>query len=181
MFFRFSICTSTIVGGDSSTILKVSTLKWNCTKMPDLAKFRRFGNSWRVYIVLGKILNLLWLICYAVGQIFTVKNSQILKNNLTIWSRCIPCTCFWCMSIKRRLEHSVLLSPIGTKRNKVPTIQWLSATKINLQRVYQSINEVHIMSAVPKDAYCIKPYGISFYAFHILPAVPKHNYCYLLH
>ena len=38
-----------------------------------------FGHSWRVYLVLGKIMNLLWLI-FAIGKMFFVVNSQILKK-----------------------------------------------------------------------------------------------------
>ena len=38
---------------------------------------------------IGKILNLLWHIIYAIGYIFYLVNCQILKNNLVIWSQ-------WC-------------------------------------------------------------------------------------
>ena len=41
----------------------------------------------RVYFVFDKMLNLLWNICYAVGQIFVDVNGQTLKTNLAIWSR----------------------------------------------------------------------------------------------
>ena len=62
---------------------------------PDLAKFCHFGSIikfWgdyvRAYLVLGKILNLLWSTFYAIEQIFTVANGLILTNNLAIWSHC---------------------------------------------------------------------------------------------
>ena len=35
---------------------------------PDLAKFCPFGKTLKVYLVFGKILNQIWLICYAMGQ-----------------------------------------------------------------------------------------------------------------
>ena len=60
---------------------------------PDLAKFRHFGNILQVfgkfltvYFLFGKIVNLLWQICYTSGLIFIVANGPILKYNLTIWS-----------------------------------------------------------------------------------------------
>ena len=42
-------------------------------------KNKVFGNSWRVYLVPVKILNLLWLF-FAIGQMFIVVNSQIFKK-----------------------------------------------------------------------------------------------------
>ena len=42
----------------------------------------------RVYLVLGKNLNLLWSTFYAIGQIFNVANGLILTNNVAIWSHC---------------------------------------------------------------------------------------------
>ena len=45
---------------------------------PDLAKFRHFGKSIQVF---GQI-------CDIIGLIIIVANGQILKNNLTTWSRC---------------------------------------------------------------------------------------------
>ena len=39
-----------------------------------------------VYLLLGKMLRLLWQIFDIIGLIFTVANVQILKNNITIWS-----------------------------------------------------------------------------------------------
>ena len=60
---------------------------------PDLAQFRHFGNILQVfgkfltvYFLFGKIVNLLWQICYTSGLIFIVANGPILKYNLTIWS-----------------------------------------------------------------------------------------------
>ena len=61
---------------------------------PDLAKFRQFGKNLQVfgnfltiYLLFGKMLSLLCQICDIIGLIFIVANGQILKNNLTIWSR----------------------------------------------------------------------------------------------
>ena len=39
----------------------------------------------RVYLVFGKIWNLLWLILYVIEQIFMDVDGKILKNNLEIW------------------------------------------------------------------------------------------------
>ena len=39
-----------------------------------------FGNHWRVELVFGKILKLLWPILYAVGQMLIAVNSPILKK-----------------------------------------------------------------------------------------------------
>ena len=63
----------------------------------DLEKFRQFGKSLQVfgkiltvYFLFGKMLCLLWQICDIFGLIFIVSNGQIFKNNLTIWSHCLP-------------------------------------------------------------------------------------------
>ena len=62
---------------------------------PDLAKFHHvgkllkvLGNLLRVYLRVGKMLDLLWHILYAIGQIFVDVNGQMLENNLAIWSHC---------------------------------------------------------------------------------------------
>ena len=54
----------------------------------DLAKFRHFGNIlklleyfYRVYFVFGKILNILWVIFYAIGQILIVVNGKVLNKS----------------------------------------------------------------------------------------------------
>ena len=59
---------------------------------PDLAKFCHFGKTLqvkflKVYFLFGKVLSLLWQIWYIIGLILIFANGQILKNNLTIWSR----------------------------------------------------------------------------------------------
>ena len=47
-----------------------------------------------VYLVFGKRLFVPTLaIFYATGQILIVVNGQRLKNNLAIWSHCLPCMC----------------------------------------------------------------------------------------
>ena len=60
---------------------------------PDWPKFRHFGKKLKafgkflkVYILFGKMLSLLWQICYIIGLIFIVVVDQILNNNLTIGS-----------------------------------------------------------------------------------------------
>ena len=60
---------------------------------PDLAKFRHFGkifkvlgNFSRIHLLFGKILNLLWQILCAIGQVFIEVNGQMLNNNPAIWS-----------------------------------------------------------------------------------------------
>ena len=55
---------------------------------PDLAKFRHFCKILNVlvYLLFGKILDLLWETLYPIGQIFVDVNGQMLKNNLVIWS-----------------------------------------------------------------------------------------------
>ena len=60
---------------------------------PDLAKFYHFGKILlifgkflTVFFLFGKMLNLLWQICYITGIVFIIANGQILKHNLTIWS-----------------------------------------------------------------------------------------------
>ena len=65
------------------------------TVWPNWAKFRHFGNILKVlddyvkaYLVLDKIMNLLWCTFYAIRQIFIVANCPILTNNLAIWSHC---------------------------------------------------------------------------------------------
>ena len=40
------------------------------------------------YLVFGKIVNLLWQNFYSFEQIFISLKSQILKNNIAIWSHC---------------------------------------------------------------------------------------------
>ena len=43
-------------------------------------KIKAFINSWRVYFVLGKILNLLWQKNCAFGHMFTIVNCQLLEK-----------------------------------------------------------------------------------------------------
>ena len=43
-------------------------------------KLKIFGNLFKVNLVLGKVLNSLWHILYAFGQIFIAVNGQILKT-----------------------------------------------------------------------------------------------------
>ena len=45
-----------------------------------------FGKILMIYLLFGKILNLLWLKFYVIWSILNVVNGQILKSNLAIWS-----------------------------------------------------------------------------------------------
>ena len=56
---------------------------------PDLAKSRHFWKNFKVFghfkkfcIGFGKLLNLLWQMFYAIGQIFIAVNCQRMKHNL---------------------------------------------------------------------------------------------------
>ena len=58
-------------------------------KFKSLAILTSLFSLWQflqVSLVFGKILNLLWQSLKAIGQFFIVVNSQILKNDLAIWS-----------------------------------------------------------------------------------------------
>ena len=64
---------------------------------PHLAKFRNFGKSLQVfgkfltvYFLFCKMLSQLCQICDIIGLICIVANSQVIKNNLTIWSHWTP-------------------------------------------------------------------------------------------
>ena len=50
-----------------------------------LAFFKKIGNIFRVYLVIGIIFNLLWENVFAIDQSFIFVNGQILSN-LAIWS-----------------------------------------------------------------------------------------------
>ena len=52
--------------------------------------FKVLHNFLRVYLLLGKILDWLWQISCAIGQVFIDINGQMLKNNLAIWSHWLP-------------------------------------------------------------------------------------------
>ena len=43
-----------------------------------LAKFSHFGNFLKVYLIFGKIVNLVWQLFYAIGQKVIVVTGQIL-------------------------------------------------------------------------------------------------------
>ena len=60
----------------------------------DLAKFCHFGNNFlvfghfnKLYLVFGNILNLLWQMFNAIGQIFIVVIGQKNQTNIAIWSQ----------------------------------------------------------------------------------------------
>ena len=60
---------------------------------PDLAKLHHFGKIFKVLgnfggfiYCLAKILELLWQVLYAIGQMFFHLKGQMLKNNQAIWS-----------------------------------------------------------------------------------------------
>ena len=72
------------------------------TVRPELAKFCRFGkifkvlgNFLRVFFLSGKILDWLWQILYAIGQVFIDVNDRMLINNLAIWSHWPGNTKMW--------------------------------------------------------------------------------------
>ena len=65
---------------------------------PNLAKFCYFAKILQVF---GKMLRLLWRICYIVGLIFIVENGQIVKNSIDIWSHW-----FLCLTVR---HHSLFL------------------------------------------------------------------------
>ena len=60
-----------------------------------VTSFGEFSPFWQNLESLGqffqglfwKILDRLWLILYAIGQVFIDVNGQMLKNNLSIWSQ----------------------------------------------------------------------------------------------
>ena len=65
--------------------------EWRCCfpVWPELSKIRHFGNFFEslwhfltVYLLFGKMLNLLWRFFNASGQNFVAVNEEILRNNL---------------------------------------------------------------------------------------------------
>ena len=48
--------------------------------------FKVLDNFLRVYLLFGKILDRLWQMLHAIGQVFIDINGQMLKNNLFIRS-----------------------------------------------------------------------------------------------
>ena len=68
---------------------------------------KNFGHFERVHLVFGKILNLLWLILNAIGQIFIAENDQNWTNNLSIrahWSSSLEGK----LSCHRKTSHSLV-------------------------------------------------------------------------
>ena len=74
------------------------------TSVTNLAKFRHFG---KILIILGNfngayfeyfeiILNLLWVISYAIWHIFSVVHYYIIKSNLVIWSHLLSHSIWYC-------------------------------------------------------------------------------------
>ena len=54
-----------------------------------MAKFRHFGKIFKVlgnfggiYLLFGKILDLLWQVLFVIGQIYVHLNGQMLKNDI---------------------------------------------------------------------------------------------------
>ena len=47
---------------------------------PDLAKFHHFGKILTAYLLVGKMLSLLWQICYIFGLIFSVANGPNIEK-----------------------------------------------------------------------------------------------------
>ena len=74
-------------------VWKICLIPQPWTLWPDLVKFRHlgrllkiFGKYLRFYLVFGKILKLIWQFFINFWQIWTNVASQIIKNNLAIWS-----------------------------------------------------------------------------------------------
>ena len=94
--FLFFPCTSFIVKCSGKIIKSKFSLRNVCitfTVWPDLAKFRHLGKLSKilgkilwVYILSCKILNLFWPYFIKIGQIWAPASSQIMANNLAIWS-----------------------------------------------------------------------------------------------
>ena len=87
------------VGGASTVCLRTIRLKASClqSRVDYMDGSNQCDQIWRnfkslllffgVFFVFGKILNIIWYKCYAIGQIFVDVNGQILKTNLAILSR----------------------------------------------------------------------------------------------
>ena len=49
-----------------------------------LGKILQVFGILRIYLVFGKVLNLLWQILYAIGQVLIILSGQILKSSYLI-------------------------------------------------------------------------------------------------
>ena len=73
-------------------------IRWNTARWLSVTRFGKISPFWQnlkslwhfltVYLIFGIILNKLWQILYAFGQICLDVKVQKLKNNLAIWSHC---------------------------------------------------------------------------------------------
>ena len=55
-----------------------------------LPLWQKFTSRWQIFdslFLIWQMLSLLWQICDIIGLIFIVATGQILKKDLTIWSR----------------------------------------------------------------------------------------------
>ena len=112
-----------------------------------------FGIFLRVYLLLGKMLSLLWQFCDIIGLIFIVENGQILKNNQTIWSHCFEVKRNWwdlCAKIqirKHKIYLNISLGWLGSHE-----IKWLPAigTCLQIQESYRLQNN----KIDPSDQQC---------------------------
>ena len=100
---------------------------------PDLAKSRHFWKNFKVFghfkkfcIGFGKLLNLLWQMFYAIGQIFIAVNCQRMKHNL-VTVIIIPAT-------GRQGEWSHCLSA-----NQCDQIEWFIALCSTFQGLWQQL------------------------------------------
>ena len=59
-----------------------------CEISPFWPNLQSLGQFFRIYLLLGKILDRFRQMLNALGQVFIDVNGQILKNNLAIWSHC---------------------------------------------------------------------------------------------
>ena len=85
-----------------------------------------------VYFLFGKMLRLLWRICYIVGLIFIVENGQIVKNSIDIWSHW-----FLCLTVR---HHSLFLQrhPIFLSLSLCLSLISLSLSIIRSVRIFCS-------------------------------------------
>ena len=95
---------------------------WTRPVWPDLAKFHHFGNSLRVYFVLGKILNLIWQNFMILDNFYCCKWPKIIYSIIwSHWMRSPPlmhCTVlhalnWWKRKVITQMMHDKVAGVIG--------------------------------------------------------------------
>ena len=84
---------------------------------PKWQYFKSLGNCLRVFLIFGKMLNLLWKFWYAFGHIFIVTNGQIWKNYYSHLVTLIDRHCHWWLTCSSQSGWSLSLmrsSAIGS-------------------------------------------------------------------